>query len=339
MHIERLDPHHDDGDATLVVDLWNDCIVEQMPSFPRRTIDEWRAATQSVDMDIDIFGVREGDRLVGVGAAAVFTDGANEAMTLSRVFVAKDRRRRGIGTLLLGAVAYAAEAKGRSLIVGDAFDTVPAGAAFAEAFGGTVGLVSKANLLEVDAIDWDMIRRWSAQGSERAPGYEVFISEGMYAEEVLPSMVELAMRAMDDMPFDDLELETPILTVDGMREDLERTLAVYDQLTSIARHVETGELVGYSELYRPKSSPERGLTSITVVAGEHRGHALGKWLKADLYLAMADRWPEVESIKTENAGSNDAMLGINTELGFVHAYTETAYQAPVDVVRERLGRA
>ena len=67
-----------------------------------------------------------------------------------------------------------AEAKGRSLIVGDAFDTVPAGAAFAEAFGGTVGLVSKANLLETDTIDWDMIQRWSAQGSERAPGYEVF---------------------------------------------------------------------------------------------------------------------------------------------------------------------
>ena len=136
MHIERLDPHHDDAEARLVVDLWNDGITELMPSFPRRTIDEWRAATQSVDMDIDIVAVRDGDRLIGVAACAVFTDGANESMALIRLFVAKDRRREGIGTALLGAMTDAASDKGRSLLVGDAFDTVPAGAAFAEAFGG-----------------------------------------------------------------------------------------------------------------------------------------------------------------------------------------------------------
>ena len=338
MHIERLDPHHDDAEARLVVDLWNDGITELMPSFPRRTIAEWRAATQSVDMDIDIVAVRDGDRLIGVAACAVFTDGANESMALIRLFVAKDRRREGIGTALLGAMTDAASDKGRSLLVGDAFDTVPAGAAFAEACGGGAALVSKTNMLQVADIDWGMIERWSEAGPQRAPGYEVFVSEGMYSEEILPSMVDLAMQAMDDMPFDDLAIETPILTVDGMREDLERTLAVYDQLTTVARHIETGKLVGYSELYRPQSSPDSGLTSITMVAGDHRGHALGKWLKADLYLAMADRWPEVESIKTENAGSNDAMLGINTELGFVHAYTETAYQAPLERVQERLAR-
>ena len=336
MQIEPLHPYDDDSDARLVVDLWNDCVTEQMPGYPRRTIDEWRATNQSVDLDVEIWGVKEGDRLSGVCAVAVFTDGANEAMTLNRVFVARDRRRRGLGSALLAIVVEVSARRGRSLLVGDVFDTVPAGAAFAETFGGEVGLVSRTSKLEVADIDWEMIRTWSSVGPQRAPGYDVFISEGMYDDDLLPHMADLAMRGMDDMPFDDLQLETPILTAEGLREDLERTLRLYDQLTAIARHTSSGDLVGYSEVYRLESAREFAQTAITMVSADHRGHALGKWLKADLYLAMADRWPEVTSIKTENAGSNDAMLGINRELGFAHTYNETAYQASIDTVRDRL---
>ena len=63
---------------------------------------------------------------------------------------------------------------------------------------------------------------------------------------------------------------------------------------------------------------------------EHRGHALGKWLKADMTLRVIRDWPEVTHIRTGNADSNDAMLGINHAMGYRPLIATTTWELPVE---------
>jgi len=48
----------------------------------------------------------------------------------------------------------------------------------------------------------------------------------------------------------------------------------------------------------------------------HRGHRLGLLLKADMLDWLAETQPQVASIETWNAESNDAMIGVNEMLGY-----------------------
>lgn len=54
----------------------------------------------------------------------------------------------------------------------------------------------------------------------------------------------------------------------------------------------------------------------TGVRPEHRGHALGKWLKAAMTLRVLEERPHVTDIRTSNADSNEAMVGINCAMGY-----------------------
>jgi RimJ/RimL family protein N-acetyltransferase len=59
---------------------------------------------------------------------------------------------------------------------------------------------------------------------------------------------------------------------------------------------------------------------------------LGKWLKAAMLLHVLEIYPDLESVITENAGSNAPMLAINTKMGFKRYKTGTEYQ----IVRDKL---
>jgi hypothetical protein len=74
----------------------------------------------------------------------------------------------------------------------------------------------------------------------------------------------------------------------------------------------------------------------TGVRPEHRGHALGKWLKATMLQRIFDERPQAEEIRTGNADSNDAMLGINRALGFKPHRAHTTWQVTTAQVRKYL---
>lgn len=69
---------------------------------------------------------------------------------------------------------------------------------------------------------------------------------------------------------------------------------------------------------------------------DHRGHALGKWLKAAMLQRILDERPAAVDVRTGNADSNDAMLGINHALGFRPFIANTTWQVEVSAVAERL---
>lgn len=83
-----------------------------------------------------------------------------------------------------------------------------------------------------------------------------------------------------------------------------------------ARHDDSGELAGYTELAFPGLWPAAAWQEDTGVWPKHRDRGLGRWLKAANALRLLDERPEIEFIDTWNAGSNEAMLGINEAMGF-----------------------
>ena len=83
-----------------------------------------------------------------------------------------------------------------------------------------------------------------------------------------------------------------------------------------ARYDRTGELAGLTEIGVEAEDPTWGYQFITAVTREHRGHRLGLLVKVAMLDLLAETEPSLRRILTENADSNQHMIGINAALGF-----------------------
>jgi GNAT superfamily N-acetyltransferase len=106
-----------------------------------------------------------------------------------------------------------------------------------------------------------------------------------------------------------------------------------------ARHDATGELVGFTEVGWNAAQPETVFQWATAVRPDHRGHALGKWLKATMLDRILRDRSGVVDVRTGNADSNDAMLGINHGLGFRPYIADTVWQMSTETARAYVDRA
>jgi mycothiol synthase len=88
------------------------------------------------------------------------------------------------------------------------------------------------------------------------------------------------------------------------------------QLVLCARHDESGELVGYTELTFGRHRPWLVQQGDTAVDPAHRNMGLGRWLKAASALRLLAERPDAQVVETWNDGSNAPMLNLNTEMGF-----------------------
>jgi hypothetical protein len=141
--------------------------------------------------------------------------------------------------------------------------------------------------------------------------------------------VELLARALDamaDAPTDDFEWAVPPLTVDQLRGGEQATDAQgYDLVRTLALAPD-GTAAGMSELMVSRLRPSLARQGDTGVVAAHRGHALGRWLKADNMRRARAHQPGIEVVETFNASSNDHMMAINRQMGFRALRTFRTYQ-------------
>jgi len=214
---------------------------------------------------------------------------------------------------------------------------LPAGEAFATAVGAEAGLRQHINHLVLAEVDGAMVDQWIAEGPGRAEGYSLVKIDGPYPEDQIDAIVGVH-QIMNTAPRDDLDMEDWVLTAEQLREFEKSMIASGGQRWSIfVRHDATGELISYTETsWNPKGNPKIMWQQGTAVRPDHRGHALGKWIKAEMVRRILDERPQVVEIRTGNADSNDAMLGINVQLGFKPYIATTAWQVQVEKVRAYL---
>ena len=69
----------------------------------------------------------------------------------------------------------------------------------------------------------------------------------------------------------------------------------------------------------------------------HRGHRLGLLLKAEMNLWLAGAEPQLRTVDTWNAESNDHMIAVNEMLAYRWMARGLEYMSTVARVREALG--
>jgi RimJ/RimL family protein N-acetyltransferase len=275
------------------------------------------------------------DEVAGVAALFLpFVD--NQHLGDVDLRVAPAYRRRGIGAALLAAAAARAKAEHRRVLIGFSWDIVPAGEALARSVGAEAKLINRRSDLDLRTLDRDLLRRWLDVPSDVRERYELWAVIGAYPADQYAAIAEVE-TVMDAMPRDGLEVEDEVRDADwvAQREQLQAQ-SPGARWTIFARERATQRLVGYTQVFFYEDWPGHVDQGNTGVHPDHRGHRLGRWLKAAMIERIFRDKPESFRIRTQNAFSNAPMLAINNELGFVVVATQTAWEADVEGVLRRL---
>lgn len=267
---------------------------------------------------------RVDDTVVGAGALST-TEYDNLHLAWFGVQVHPDRRRRGHGSEILAFLEQEAKELGRTSGGMDGWDC-EAAIAFATRHGYEKkhqAINRRQFLADVDRAELD--RRYDA-ALPHAADYVLERWEGLTPDDQLDDLARMA-SAINDAPTDDLDIEDEVFTGGRMKAYEVATIGRRQRMNRVvARHVPTGELAGQTVVVVEIERPEIGHQHDTSVVRSHRGHRLGLLLKADMLRWLADAEPQLVSIDTYNAESNDQMIGVNEVLGYRIMGRELAFQ-------------
>lgn len=236
------------------------------------------------------------------------------------VTVRRDARRRGVGTALLAA-GERLVANERRVVIGSesdlatGADTAPAGC-----FAARHGYEVVHTELRSDAVlprPADELRPLEEEVSSHVEGYDIQTSVDTAREEWVAGRADLSRRMITDAPMGGLDYEVEAWDAGRVRQEYTVARAQGRRVVeSIARHVASGDLVGYTTIQVPAHTPQHALQWDTLVRADHRGHRLGLALKLANLRVLRAHAPDVVRISTYNAAENEPMLRVNRALGF-----------------------
>ncbi len=289
--------------------------LEVDPATPPMPASTTRAHRDLRENPMQVFAARDAGGQV-VGTAWIDAASHNRHLLFALIAVSPAHRHRGVAAQLLERVVAFAEADGRPqlLLASDYVDA--AAEAFAASLGAVAGVWSHINQLVVADVDLDQMQAW-VDDSDDDYDIEWVTPDGPYPESALTDMARLRSVLLNDAPMGDVPLETRTISVDEIRKDEER-LAGYGKTrwTAIARHRASGDPVGYTELFVDPGNRATLNQGATAVDRAHRGHRLGRQLKAHAFLRVLRERPETKFIRTFNADANAPMLAVNEAMGF-----------------------
>jgi GNAT superfamily N-acetyltransferase len=316
--------------------MWAECEPEEPPMAEEPAL--WLATRQRPNATRVTWIARAGygADVIGVAALSVpLVD--NQHLGNVDLRVAASHRCQRIGHALLAAVATRAKAERRRVLVGYTSDLLAAGDGFARAVGGVAKQVVRRSDLDLRALDRDVVVRWLDVASDVRDRYELWPIVGPYPADQYAAIADVE-AVMNTMPHDDLDLEDVVIDADwvGQREQ-QQAQSPGERWTIFVRERATRQLVGYTQVFFYEDWPGHVDQGDTGVHPDHRGHGLGRWLKAAMIDRIFRERAESFRVRTNNAFSNAPMLTINNELGFVVTATSTVWEADVDEVLRRVG--
>ena len=255
-----------------------------------------------------------------------FEADTNQHLRETGIDVLPAHRRKGIAKQLLRELVGAA-GEGDDIVLGfNTSDRLPSAAAFLSRIGAKTTLTGHTNQLDLSQLDHAMVHDWAKIETE---GYRLVWIDGDVPEEQMNNVI-VAYDTMNTAPRGDSAMQDWNTTPEQIQEfDRSRRGTGRERRLALAIHDATGDPAGYTEFVYDPKVPHLIWQSGTAVIPAHRGHGLGKWLKAaNLERALRD-WPEARLVRTGNADSNAPMLAINTRLGFKPAWAESIWEVGI----------
>jgi GNAT superfamily N-acetyltransferase len=258
---------------------------------------------------------------VGTAFLRLFDGGQGHLAELT-LHVHPTERREGVGSRLLDTAVAAARDNARSCVSAQAEAGSP-GDRFLSARGFRKVLTLRFARLPLADVDPTAL----AKIIERPhPGYRLASWQGTVPDDLAQTFAA-SRRAMDDMPMDDAEYGTVAWDVDRVRAAAKAVEQRGDHLhTVVAIDASNGSIAGFTELVIPGNGAGDGQHYGTGVLPQHRGHGLGRWMKAESIRQAHRDYPDLDGLLTDTADSNAHMRRINDGLGYTPTHTTHQHQ-------------
>jgi len=319
----------DDDLVREVAALHNAIAAERVPEDPPLSFEAFasRVRNRPAMVVIRDWLARSAEgELVGRGLVVRFEADTNQHLRDAGIDVLPAHRRKGIGRQLLREVVAGAGDADDIVLSFFTNDRVPAAAALLERIGAKTALTMHTNHLDLAALDRAMVSEWAAI---RTKGYRLEWIDGDVPEDRMQNVI-IAYDTMNTAPRGDSAMQDWNTTPEQIREfDRSRRARGFERRLVLALDEATGETAGYTELVYDPKIPHLIWQQGTAVIPSHRGHGLGKWLKAAMVERALRDWPNARLIRTGNADSNAPMLAINTRLGFKPAWAESIWEVGI----------
>ncbi len=334
--IEQVDTRS--APDSLLEELWlyyHEVFAEEIPGDPpqslARTVADWRAIKEFEE--VPRWVLRDGRDIRAVAVAYV-SKVDNLDNGFARIHVSAPYRRRGYARALAAPVFDWLQADGRkrlrtSVIEGGQHDDLLIGLGMEEAYH------DQRSRLVLAEVDRDLMRVWIDRAGERASDYRLLELSPPIPDEHLQRYCDILFQ-MNTAPLEDLVQEDVVTTPEEWREtEAKNRQAGLLLHTIVAEHMPSGIFAGSTSVAADVLDPVQAWQWETVVHPEHRNRGLGRWLKAAMVELVVREHPDALRIDTENSVTNDAMLGINLEMGFKPVSRSVIWQGELASVRER----
>jgi GNAT superfamily N-acetyltransferase len=259
---------------------------------------------------------------VGSAFLRLFTRAGQDHLAELDLSVHPAERRRGTGSQLLEAAVAAARQDGRRSVVTQAEAGSP-GDGFLPARGFRKVLTMTYTRLPLAGANLTAV---TALTERPHPGYRLASWEGTVPDDLAETFVA-SRHAMDDMPMGGTDFGTVVWDLERVRGAASAVEKRGELLhTVVAIDESDGSIAGFTELVVPGDGKGDGQHYGTGVLSAHRGHGLGRWMKAASIRQAAERHPELGGLLTDTADHNPHMRKINDALGYVPTHTTFEYQ-------------
>jgi len=311
--------------------------AERRPDLVPKPVEAYIAFARSLPSQFDDHAwLAETPDDTAIASGFCWSNTAGDARVMEcDLFVRRDHRREGIGSLLLSVIREETAEEGRSLLAWSTFDAAPAGDAFSRRLGARVARVNRTSELVLADADWQMVQAWADAKQARERGYRIEMIDGVFPAHLRADAARFH-HIMQTAPRDDLDIGDVTLDTNDIAE-LDRALLETgrSRWTAFVRDAD-GACVGGTEVTFEPWEPTTALQQNTGIDPSHRGLGLAKWVKAAMLERIRHDRPDVERTRTDNAFSNAPMLAINEALGFKVISTRTEWQADVSEVSRTL---
>ncbi|MEU3461236.1 GNAT family N-acetyltransferase [Streptomyces sp. NPDC006733] len=258
---------------------------------------------------------------VGTAFLRLF-DGGQDHLAELTLHVHPVERRKGVGSRLLDAAVAAARDNARRCVMAQAPAESP-GDNFLPARGFRKVLTMRFARLPLADVDTTALTKIIEKPHS---DYRLASWHGTVPD-TLAQTFAASRRAMDDMPMDDADYGTAAWDVDRVRAAAKAVAERGDDLhTVVAIDTRDDSIAGFTELVVPGQGTGDGQHYGTGVLPEHRGHGLGRWMKAESIRQAHERYPDLGGLLTDTADSNTHMRHISDSLGYMPTHTTRQYQ-------------